>query len=66
MRSQFCILKLQDKDHERDADQPNPTRAKQTTYPANKQAKKEVACVGLNKSLKQSLQHVDVHYSAER
>ncbi|GFV50699.1 uncharacterized protein TNCV_2213621 [Trichonephila clavipes] len=36
------------------------------TYPANKQAKGEVACVGLNRSLEQSLQHVGVYYPAER
>ncbi|GFW99200.1 uncharacterized protein TNCV_3009681 [Trichonephila clavipes] len=32
----------------------------------NKQAKEEVACIELNRSLEQSLQHVDVHYPAER
>ncbi|GFW36656.1 hypothetical protein TNCV_1956561 [Trichonephila clavipes] len=30
------------------------------------QAKEEVACVGLNIRLEQSLQHVGVHYPAER
>ncbi|PRD35158.1 UNVERIFIED_CONTAM: hypothetical protein NCL1_12441 [Trichonephila clavipes] len=60
------ILKLQDVDHERDADQPNPPRAQWATYPSNKQTKEEVACVGLNKSHEQSLQHVGVHYPAER
>ncbi|GFY14408.1 hypothetical protein TNCV_1021731 [Trichonephila clavipes] len=35
------------------------------TYPVNKQAEEKVACVGLNKSLVQSLQHVGVHYPAE-
>ncbi|GFX46407.1 hypothetical protein TNCV_238691 [Trichonephila clavipes] len=39
---------------------------RQATYPANKQAKEEVACVGLNRSLEQALQHVGVHYPAER
>ncbi|GFW19607.1 hypothetical protein TNCV_1604991 [Trichonephila clavipes] len=34
-------------------------------YPANKQTKEEVACVG-NRSLGQSLQLVGVHYLAER
>ncbi|PRD20770.1 UNVERIFIED_CONTAM: hypothetical protein NCL1_53670 [Trichonephila clavipes] len=33
---------------------------------ANKQVKEEVACVGLNRSLEQSFQHVDMHYPAER
>ncbi|GFV23755.1 hypothetical protein TNCV_959491 [Trichonephila clavipes] len=36
------------------------------TYPANKLAKEEVACVGLNRSLEESLQHVGVHYPAEK
>ncbi|GFY23089.1 hypothetical protein TNCV_3763291 [Trichonephila clavipes] len=44
----------------------NPTRAQYTSYPANKQAKEEVACAGLNRSLGQSLQHLGVHYPAER
>ncbi|GFT60397.1 uncharacterized protein TNCV_4971641 [Trichonephila clavipes] len=35
-------------------------------YPENKQAKEEVAYVGLNRTLEQSLQHVGVHYPAER
>ncbi|PRD34133.1 UNVERIFIED_CONTAM: hypothetical protein NCL1_15552 [Trichonephila clavipes] len=60
------LLKLQDVDHEQDADQPNPTLAQKVTYPANKQTKKEIACVGLNRSLEQSLQHVGMHYPAER
>ncbi|GFW45197.1 uncharacterized protein TNCV_716991 [Trichonephila clavipes] len=60
------LLKLQDADHERDADQPNPTRAQLTTCPANKQTKEDVACVGLNRSLEQFLQNVGVHYPAER
>ncbi|GFW87188.1 uncharacterized protein TNCV_5125421 [Trichonephila clavipes] len=60
------LLKLQDADHERDANQPNPTHARKVTYPANKQAKEEVACVGLNRSLKQSSKHVGVHYPSER
>ncbi|GFV53900.1 uncharacterized protein TNCV_166671 [Trichonephila clavipes] len=57
------LLKLQD---ERDEDQPNLTRAQKTTYPANKQAKEEVACVGRNRSLQRSLQHMRVRYPAER
>ncbi|GFW04844.1 uncharacterized protein TNCV_4880791 [Trichonephila clavipes] len=57
---------LVDADHERDTDQTNPTRAQQATYPTNKQDKEEVACVGLSRSLEQSLQHVGVHYPAER
>ncbi|GFX66901.1 uncharacterized protein TNCV_999401 [Trichonephila clavipes] len=36
------------------------------TYPGNKLPKEEVACVGLNRSLEQYLQHVGVHYPAER
>ncbi|GFU23393.1 uncharacterized protein TNCV_2369291 [Trichonephila clavipes] len=59
-------IKLQDADHERDANQPNPPRAQYATYPANKQDKEEVACVGMNRNLKQSLQHGGVHYPAER
>ncbi|GFY25375.1 hypothetical protein TNCV_2484951 [Trichonephila clavipes] len=38
----------------------------EVTYPANKQTKEEVARVGLNKSLEHSLQHVGVHYPAQR
>ena len=60
------LLKLQDGDHEQDTDQPNPTRAQQVTYPANKQVKEEVAYFELNKILKQYLKHVNVHYPAER
>ena len=40
--------------------------AQKATYLVKKQAKEEVALVGLNRSLKQSLQDVDVHYPAER
>ncbi|GFX41654.1 hypothetical protein TNCV_3110501 [Trichonephila clavipes] len=36
------------------------------TYPANKQAKEEVAFVELNRSLEQSLQHLDVHCPVEK
>ncbi|GFV95872.1 hypothetical protein TNCV_1729221 [Trichonephila clavipes] len=36
------------------------------TYPANKKAKEEVVCAGLNRNVEQSLQHVGVHYPAER
>ncbi|PRD21139.1 UNVERIFIED_CONTAM: hypothetical protein NCL1_52671 [Trichonephila clavipes] len=50
------LLILQDMDHEQDADQPNPTRAQYVTNTANKQVKEEVACIGMNKSLEQSLQ----------
>ena len=57
------LLKLQDANHEQDTDQPKLTCA---TDLADKQAKKGVACVGLNKNLVQSLQHVSVHYPAER
>ena len=32
-------LKQQDAGHERDPDQPDPTRAQQMTYPTNKQAR---------------------------
>ncbi|GFS70071.1 hypothetical protein TNCV_748391 [Trichonephila clavipes] len=39
-------LKLQDTDHELDANQPYPTRAQQAIYPVNKQVKEDVACVG--------------------
>ena len=60
------FLKLPEADHERDADEPNSTRTKWTTYPTNKQAKEEIACVGLDRSLEQCLQHVGLHYSAER
>ncbi|PRD27031.1 UNVERIFIED_CONTAM: hypothetical protein NCL1_36449 [Trichonephila clavipes] len=60
------LLKRQDADHERDADQPNPTCAQSVTYPVKKQANEEVVCVGLNRSLEQSLQHVGMHYSARR
>ncbi|GFV55303.1 uncharacterized protein TNCV_5010501 [Trichonephila clavipes] len=60
------LLKLQDADHERDADQPNLTRVQWATYPTNNQAEEKVACVGLNRSLEQSLQHVGVHYPAKR
>ena len=42
------LLKLQDADHEQDADQPYPTRGQQATYPENKQTIEEVACFGLN------------------
>ena len=35
-------------------------------YPANKQAKEKVACLGLNRSLEPSLQHTGMQYSAER
>ncbi|GFV76629.1 hypothetical protein TNCV_4728491 [Trichonephila clavipes] len=42
------------------------TRAQYVTYPAIKQVKEEVACVGMNRSLEQSLQHVGVHYPAGR
>ncbi|GFW90232.1 uncharacterized protein TNCV_2120991 [Trichonephila clavipes] len=59
------LLKLRDTNHKREADQPNPTHAEWATYSANKQAK-EVSCVELNRNLKQSLQHVGVHYPAER
>ncbi|GFW83057.1 uncharacterized protein TNCV_4604841 [Trichonephila clavipes] len=55
-----------DADHERDANQPNLTRVQWATYPANKQAKEEVACVGLDISLEQSFQNVDMHYPADR
>ncbi|GFY05693.1 uncharacterized protein TNCV_4403601 [Trichonephila clavipes] len=65
MRNKVHILKLQHADHLRDADQLNPPCAQQPTYPANKQSKEEVACVGLNRSLEQSLQHMGVHYPAE-
>ncbi|GFU86545.1 uncharacterized protein TNCV_4479811 [Trichonephila clavipes] len=34
--------------------------------PFNKQANEKVVCVGLNRSLEQSLQHVGVHYPAPR
>ena len=60
------LLKLQDADHEQDAEQPNPTRKKLATYPGNKQTKDEIACVGLNTSLEQTLKDVGVHYSAKR
>ena len=36
--------------------------AQQAAHLANKQAKEEVACAGLNRSFEQSLQHVGVHY----
>ncbi|GFW33904.1 hypothetical protein TNCV_3589891 [Trichonephila clavipes] len=35
------------------------------TYPANKQAKEEVACVGLKRSL-EFVQHMGVEYPVER
>ena len=41
------LLKLQDADYERDADQPNPTYAQYATDPANKQAKEDIARAGL-------------------
>ncbi|GFX51329.1 hypothetical protein TNCV_3102621 [Trichonephila clavipes] len=56
--SQAKPVELQDTDHEQDADQPNPTCPQKTTYPANRQAKEEVACVELHRSLEQSLQHI--------
>ncbi|GFX87174.1 hypothetical protein TNCV_2059451 [Trichonephila clavipes] len=40
------------------------THAQKATYPENKQAKEEE--VGLNRSLEQSLQHVDMQYPAKR
>ncbi|GFX37247.1 uncharacterized protein TNCV_995221 [Trichonephila clavipes] len=48
-------------------------RHRPTKYPTcpignisgDKQVKEEVACVGLNRSLEQSLQHVGMHYPAE-
>ncbi|GFU25840.1 hypothetical protein TNCV_5103861 [Trichonephila clavipes] len=57
-----------DEDHERDADHPNSTLIphKSHKYSVDKQAKEEVAGVGLNRSLEQSLQHVGVHYPSER
>ncbi|GFV51559.1 uncharacterized protein TNCV_3260991 [Trichonephila clavipes] len=64
--SKVRLLKLQYPDHERDAEQRNPTRVQLATYPAKKQAKEEGACVGLNRSLEQSLKHVGMHYPAER
>ncbi|GFV17579.1 hypothetical protein TNCV_4406171 [Trichonephila clavipes] len=48
---------------QRDADHPNPTRAPWVTYSANKQAKEEIACVGLNRSLEQALEHMGVQLS---
>ena len=45
------VLKLQDADHVRDADQTNATRAQQATYLMNKQAKEEVLSVDLNRNL---------------
>ncbi|GFU91261.1 hypothetical protein TNCV_4925911 [Trichonephila clavipes] len=56
----------EDASYERDAGKPKSTRAQYVTYPAKKQAKEEVAFVGLNRSLEQSSQHVSVHYPAER
>ncbi|GFW21762.1 hypothetical protein TNCV_2529602 [Trichonephila clavipes] len=44
----------------------NQHAEKLATYEPNKQAKEEVACVGLNRNLEQPLQHVGVHYPAER
>ena len=46
--AKFRLLKLEDADHEREVDQPNPPRAQQATYSSTKQVKKNVACVGLN------------------
>ncbi|GFX31484.1 uncharacterized protein TNCV_433251 [Trichonephila clavipes] len=43
-----------------------PPGHKMVTYPSTKQAKEKVACVGLSRSLGQSLRHVGVHYPAER
>ncbi|GFX88842.1 uncharacterized protein TNCV_2575491 [Trichonephila clavipes] len=60
------LLKLKDADQERDANQPNPTRSQWATYPANKPAMEEVACVGLNRSLGQSLEHLGMYYPIER
>ena len=60
------LLKLQEADHERNAKQLNLTRALQGTYPTNKQTMEKVSCVMLNRSIKQSLQHMGVHYPAER
>ncbi|GFV32594.1 hypothetical protein TNCV_2960041 [Trichonephila clavipes] len=62
----YAQLKLMDADHERDGDDLNPTRAQKTTYTVNKLAKEKVACVGLNRSLEQSLEHMGVLYPAER
>ena len=48
---------------------PRPTKSKHAqyaTHPANKQAKEEVVCVGLNRRLEQSLKHVGMHYPAGR
>ncbi|GFS85247.1 hypothetical protein TNCV_75121 [Trichonephila clavipes] len=56
------LLKMQDADHERDADQPNSTQA---PYSANKLAMEEDACAALTRSLEKSLQRVGVHYPAE-
>ncbi|GFW12627.1 hypothetical protein TNCV_818791 [Trichonephila clavipes] len=64
--AKVCLLKLQYANPKRDTDQPIPTRAQEATYPANKQAKEEVACVGLIRSLEQFLRHMSVHYPAER
>ena len=61
MRTKVHLLKQQDVDHKRDYDQQNPTHSQWATYPANKKAKEKVACVGMNRDLEQSSQHMDVH-----
>ena len=60
------LLKLKDVNHKGDTNQTNPTRAQYVTYQVNKQAKEEVACVGLNRSLEQPLQHMGMQYPGER
>ncbi|GFX12771.1 uncharacterized protein TNCV_3437451 [Trichonephila clavipes] len=60
------LLKLQDADHERDADKLKSKLAQYAIYPANKWAKKDVACVGMNRIFELSLQNICVHYAAER
>ena len=60
------LLKLQEADHKQDADKLNPTHAQQATYTANKQSKEEVGCIELNRNFEQPLQHVGMHYAAER
>ena len=51
------LLKLQNANHEGAADQRNLTHAQEATYPANKQAKEEVANVGLSSSVEQSVEN---------
>ena len=58
----FVFWSSRDTGLERDADQPNRRSTHYATYEMNKQAKEEVACVGQNRLLKQSLQN----YPSER